>query len=235
MLLATLVLEAHAATVRQRLAGTAPLSGPYRLGTEFEQGVPITALPIRQKGQILGAPHVGGDRLHDLFKQHGVFVAARLIHQKPAGSFQNDGRPAGRVRWGNPLADHRVKLIPFKRQLDEGMTQPVEHQRGFHPGKTAFPFGDRILVGTQNPGRRSQSHAFSTQPQRGRDLADRCLDILHRRARRLREDRPTARAGVEVSAPVVNRLIATVAGGVTGTAGWTNQRRWRLHRSSKTR
>lgn len=34
---------------------------------------------------------------------------------------------------------------------------------------------------------------------------------------------------------MVNRLIATVAGGVTGTTGWTNQRRWRLHRSSKTR
>ncbi len=71
-----------------------------------------------------------------------------LIHQKPAGPFQEDGRPAGRVRRVNPLADHGVNLIPFKRQWDEGMAQPVEHPGGFHPRKTAFPLGDGVLVGT---------------------------------------------------------------------------------------
>ena len=59
MTLASFVLEAHATTFRQGPAGTAPLSGPYRLGTEFEQGVAIAALPIGEKGGVLGPLHVG--------------------------------------------------------------------------------------------------------------------------------------------------------------------------------
>ena len=94
MPLTAFVFDAYPTAFWQRLAGTTPLPGPHRLGTQREQGVAITALPIRQKGQVLGAPHVGGDRWHDLFKQRGVFVAARLIHQKPAGPFQKDDRPA---------------------------------------------------------------------------------------------------------------------------------------------
>lgn len=234
MPLAAFVFDAYPTAFWQRLAGTAPLPGPHRLGTEFEQGVPITALPIGEKGGVLGPLHVRGHRLHDLFKQGGLFTAALLIHQKPAGPFQNNGRPAGRVRRVNPLTDHRVNLIPFKRQLDEGMAQSVEHQRGFHPSKTALPLSDGILVGAQNPRCRSQPHAFSAQPQRRRHLAERRLDALHRGACRLREDRPTARAGVEASGPVVNRLIATVAGSVTGTTDRANQHGQRLHRFSKT-
>ena len=115
------------------------------------------------------------------------------------------------------------------------MTQSVEHQRGFHPSKTAFPFGDRILVGTQNPGRRSQPQPFAAQSQRRRDLADRRLDALHRGAGRLRENFPSGRAGAEASGPVVNGLVVTVARGVSGTAGRANQCHRRFHRRSKTR
>ncbi len=232
---AALVLDAHATAFRQRPAGTAPLSGSRRLGTEIKQGVAIAALPVGEKGRVLGPPHIRGNRFHDLLKQHGVFATALLVHQKPARPFQDDGRPAGRVRRGDPLADHRVDLVPFKRQPNEGLAQTVEHQRGFHPAQPAFPLGNRVLLGSQNPRRRPQPHLFPAQPQRGRHLADGGLDALHRRARRLREDLPTGRTCTKTSDSVVNRLVATVTCGVTGTAGWTNQRRWRLHRSSKTR
>ncbi len=117
------------------------------------------------------------------------------------------------------------RLTSAEQPWDEGMAQTIEHQRGLHPSKPAFPFGNRVLVGTQNPGRRPQPQPFSAPPQCRRHLADRRLDALHRGAGRLRKDLPTARAGVEASAPVVNHLIATVAGGVTGTTGWTHQRR----------
>ncbi|MBK8534683.1 MAG: hypothetical protein IPL59_05930 [Candidatus Competibacteraceae bacterium] len=63
------------------------------------------------------------------------------------------------------------------------MAPPVAHPGGFHRSKTAFPLGDGVLVGTQNSGRRPQP--FAAPPQRGCDLADRRLDILHRCARRL--------------------------------------------------
>ena len=148
MPLTAFVLEAYPTAFWQRLAGATPLPGPHRLGTQLEQGVPITALPVGEKGDVLGPLHVRGHRAHDLFKQGGVFATALLIHQKPAGPFQEDGRPAGRVRRVNPLADHGVNLIPFKRQWDKGMAQPVEHQGGVHPRKTAFPLGDGVLVGT---------------------------------------------------------------------------------------
>jgi hypothetical protein len=194
----------------------------------------MAALSVGEKSGVLGPLHVHGHRAHDLFKQDGVFATALLLHQKPAGPFQDDGRPAGRVRWVNPLADHCVNLIPFKRQWDEDMAQPVAHQGGFHPSKTAFPRGEGVLVGAQNPGCRAQSQPFSAQPQRRRHLADRRLDALHRGARRLRKDLSTARTGVEASGPVVNRLIATVAGGVTGTTDRANQHRQRFHHPSRT-
>lgn len=235
MPLAALVLDAHATAFRQRPAGTAPFSGPHRLGTEFEQGVAIAALPVGEKGRVLGPPRMRGNRFHDLFEQRGVFATALLIHQKPARPFQDDDRPAGRFRRVDPLTDHRVDLIPFKRQPNEGLAQPVEHQRGFHPAKPAFPLGNRVLVRSQNPRRRPLPQPFSPQPQRRRHFADRRLDAAHRGARRLRKHLPAGRAGAKASGPVVNRLVVTVTGRVTGAAGRANRNRQRLHRSSRTR
>ena len=90
-------------------------------------------------------------------------------------------------------------------------------------------------MGAQNPGRRPQPQSFSTPPQRGRDLADRRLDILHRGARRLRKVLPTGRAGTEASGPVVNGLVVTVAGRVTGTTGRANRHHQYFHRPGRTR
>lgn len=114
------------------------------------------------------------------------------------------------------------------------MAQTIEHQRGLHPSKPAFPFGNRVLVGTQNPGRRPSPHAFPAQPQRRRHLADWRLDVLPVCSQSPRRPPHRGRTRVKTS-PVVNRLIAPVASSVRGTTGWTHQRRWCLHRSSKTR
>jgi len=112
MPLTAFVFDPYPTAFRQRLVGTAPLSGPHRLGIEFKQGVAMAALPIGEKGRVLGALDMGGVRSHHLFKQRSVLAAARLLHQKPTGPFQDDGRPASRFHGVDPLTDQRVNLIP---------------------------------------------------------------------------------------------------------------------------
>jgi len=221
--LTPLVLDAPATAFRQWLAGTTPLPGPHRLGTTREQRVALTAFPVRPQAQVLGALHLRSDRSHPLFKPRGVLVAALLSHQTPAGPFQHEGRPADRVRWVNPLPDHGVDLIPFNRQWDEGMAQTVAHPREFHPANTAFPLGHRVLVRSQHSSRRLPPPPCSAPPPRCRYLAERRLNTVPVEGPAISEKTsPPAPPGVAASDPVVNRRIATLAGGVTGTADRAN-------------